>query len=792
MPYTIETNAADCKGFAVVDESGTTVGCHNTRKEAVKHQRALYVNVPDATRKEGPTVSDVHVDSAMGRVRVKKPDFVKSTNVETLIKQHNKLHEITDAPTTAQLFVHHNIMDEIILKGADCDCSCGAWSEPLIVNNITTELEKLEKSDNPSLSPVKQIIQTGIDNGYKFADVLQMLDVGGYMMVVRPKEIIQIEEPEDESEESEVEDSLSKSILAKIKELLNKVGEPSLAGGVAEGGTATFKEETPQSFVPPKGVQEEAQRALNWIKEGHAGANFTSVGRTRASQLANGEAVSRDTIARMKSYLARHEVDSEGEGYKQGDKGYPSPGRVAYAAWGGKAAKAWVDKLFNQYDLAKSYGSIESVYKADEKRFTLGPWYIPDQADAHNEWTDTHELQNALWNYVKSGDRRIRLQHNKNVVAGEWVEAMTWPYPVTVPMTKADGTSEDITYPAGTVFMGTQWEPWAWELVKKGKLTGYSIGGKAERILVDLPEELEKANPYRDGATGRFTTGGGGASGGAGAPRKAPHTAPRKGMGDIPLTEGNVAEMAGGSAAPHIIQDADGNYMFTPERQALHDKIVQDAVDGKPSQENPVYTVMGGGPASGKSTVIRNGEVKVPEGSVTIDSDGIKEQLPEWGDASLGADAAGFTHEESSYLAKRTQAAAFERSQHVLLDGTGDTSPESMGKKIDAARKAGYSVEGHYVTLPVDMALKNNVARFEEMKAAGKFPRMVPETIVRETHAGVSETFPMIAHRFDKVTLHDTSEFGKPKLVAQGSGGVVDIIDQVAYDAFIAKGKAKK
>jgi hypothetical protein len=36
--------------------------------------------------------------------------------------------------------------------------------------------------------------------------------------------------------------------------------------------------------------------------------------------------------------------------------------------------------------------------------------------------------------------------------------------------------------------MGVQWEPWAWELVKKGKLTGYSIGGKAERMLVDLPE----------------------------------------------------------------------------------------------------------------------------------------------------------------------------------------------------------------------------------------------------------------------------------------------------------------
>jgi predicted ABC-type ATPase len=660
MPYTIKTDAADCKGFAVVDESGKTVGCHTTRKDAVSHQRALYSNVPEATRKEEPGVSGVHVDTAMGRVRVKKPDFVKSADVQTLVKQHDKLHSITDAPTTAQLFVHHNIMDEIIQKGADCDCSCGAWSQPLVVDNVTTDLDKLQKNDNPSLTPVKQIIQTGIDNGYKFADVLQMLDIGGYMMVVRPKEIVQ----EPTTEPTTVEDSMSKSILSKIKELLNKVGEPSLAGGVAEGGTATIS------------------------------------------------------------------------------------------------------------------GSITSLYKADEKRFTLGPWYIPDKKDAHGEWTDTSELQNALWNYVKAGDRRIRLQHNKSVVAGEWVEAMTWPYPVTVPMTKADGTSEDVTYPAGTVFMGTQWEPWAWELVKKGKLTGYSIGGKAERMLVDLPDEVTKYNPHHDNA-GRFTSGG--AGGGAGATK--PSAGPRKGMGDIPITPSMAGEMKGGSAEPYLVQNENGEWEFTPERQALHDKIVQEAVDGKPSVENPVYTVMGGGPAAGKSTILKSGDVNIPEGSVEVNADLCKEKLPEW--QTAGDNRAGITHEESSYLAKRTQAAAFERSQHVVLDGTGDTSPSSMNKKIDAARDAGYQVEAVYVTLPTDMAVKNAYNRGLE---TGRF---VPEEVIRGTHAGVSETFPVIADRFDKVTLFDTSEMGKPKVIAKGGGGVVDILDQVAYDAFIAKGKAK-
>ena len=124
----------------------------------------------------------------------------------------------------------------------------------------------------------------------------------------------------------------------------------------------------------------------------------------------------------------------------------------------------------------------------DEKQFTLGPMYIPNQLDAHNEWTDDSELQQAVWKYVQSGDRRIRLQHNRDVVAGEWVEIMTLPYQTQVPMLKADGTTQPINFPQNTVFLGVIWEDWAWDKIKKGEIRGYSIGGRAERMYVDLDE----------------------------------------------------------------------------------------------------------------------------------------------------------------------------------------------------------------------------------------------------------------------------------------------------------------
>lgn len=99
------------------------------------------------------------------------------------------------------------------------------------------------------------------------------------------------------------------------------------------------------TYKVPQGVQSAAKRALAWIADGKAGDGFTDTGRRRASQLASGGSVSRDVVARMKSYFARHQGDKKAEGFSAGEKGYPSPGRVAWDAWGGDAGKTWVSGI---------------------------------------------------------------------------------------------------------------------------------------------------------------------------------------------------------------------------------------------------------------------------------------------------------------------------------------------------------------------------------------------------------------------------------------------------------------
>lgn len=134
--------------------------------------------------------------------------------------------------------------------------------------------------------------------------------------------------------------------------------------------------------------------------------------------------------------------------------------------------------------------TFSSISKAvdEEERYTFSPWYIPDSLDAHNEWTDPKEVQHAFWRYLAQEDRDIRLQHNTDIVAGQWVEGATWPFEVTVPVKHPEGDTE-YTFPAGTPFLGIVWEPWAWELIKTGAIRGLSIGGSAQRAELELEQD---------------------------------------------------------------------------------------------------------------------------------------------------------------------------------------------------------------------------------------------------------------------------------------------------------------
>lgn len=100
------------------------------------------------------------------------------------------------------------------------------------------------------------------------------------------------------------------------------------------------------SYKTTEGMKTEAQRGLDWRKE--FGRGGTEVGIARARDIVNNRDLPEETIKRMYSFFSRHEVDKQAEGFNQGEEGYPSNGRIAWALWGGDAGFSWSKRLVEQ------------------------------------------------------------------------------------------------------------------------------------------------------------------------------------------------------------------------------------------------------------------------------------------------------------------------------------------------------------------------------------------------------------------------------------------------------------
>ena len=94
----------------------------------------------------------------------------------------------------------------------------------------------------------------------------------------------------------------------------------------------------------PKAAQNNAKRALKWVEKNGWGSCGEATGKNRANQLAKGENISRDTIARMASFK-RHQQNKDVP-YSEGCGG------LMWDAWGGDAGINWAIRKLKQIDNA--------------------------------------------------------------------------------------------------------------------------------------------------------------------------------------------------------------------------------------------------------------------------------------------------------------------------------------------------------------------------------------------------------------------------------------------------------
>ena len=196
-------------------------------------------------------------------------------------------------------------------------------------------------------------------------------------------------------------------------------------------------------FTPTDSMASEAQRALDWRKEGNRGG--TSVGIARARQLINKQNLSPSTVKRMYSFFSRHEVDKQAQGFSPGEEGYPSPGRVAWGLWGGDAGYSWSKTKVNQMNRIDD-GKSMFVLNTTIKKISEDADYITIRGMASTKDTDRVGdimdpdcwTKGGLDNYMSNPIILFNHDYNRPIGRGTDVKVTKNGLELTAKISKAD------------------------------------------------------------------------------------------------------------------------------------------------------------------------------------------------------------------------------------------------------------------------------------------------------------------------------------------------------------------
>lgn len=281
-----------------------------------------------------------------------------------------------------------------------------------------------------------------------------------------------------------------------------------------------------ETFKPTEAMARNARRALE-VRESkpESQRGMTSVGLARANQLIGREPLSLETVQRMASYFARHEVDRKGSTWDEQGKGWQ-----AWQAWGGDEGRAWAESILSSVEKAepppnlrdsagekscsvckafqggtcKAYSlkvdaskicdsfSVEKeaskrlieIQKMDQDQQLVFGWlYVANDTmgnqvvDHSGETIAPAELEKAAYDFVLKS--RVAGRMHEKIGVGRLVESVVFTSEKRQAMGIPDGVVPD------GIWVGFKIDDSeTWSLVKSGQLPMLSLGGKANRRKV--------------------------------------------------------------------------------------------------------------------------------------------------------------------------------------------------------------------------------------------------------------------------------------------------------------------
>ena len=275
-------------------------------------------------------------------------------------KQNNSTlehqYQINGLSLVESWIVEDKVHDKSVKYGMDLPL--GTWVGAVKVNNdkIWSEFVKTGKVKGFSIE------------GY-FADKME-----------RPKEAIK-----DFSSDKllqEIDQEEAEYLLGQVKAIIKN--DKRVKGG---------KKMILESYADyPSGVKNNAKRGLE-LNEKVNNKCATQVGKVRAQQLAQGKAISEETIKRMYSYLSRAE-----EYYDEGNT--KACGTISYLLWGGKAGKRWAESKLKELGVLELASEIVSDTMAiidDRLAYATKELAIKAAQDIGCDKYHEHEFEGKTW-----------------------------------------------------------------------------------------------------------------------------------------------------------------------------------------------------------------------------------------------------------------------------------------------------------------------------------------------------------------------------------------------------------
>lgn len=275
----------------------------------------------------------------------------------------------------------------------------------------------------------------------------------------------------------------NKAKVEKIKELGITKHYDNNADVVNELGSIGSKFLQFESYTDyPKQAQENAKIALRYAEENGWGDCGTSVGKIRANQLANGEPISRDTIARMSAF-ERHRQNSQKE---LGD----GCGRLMWLAWGGDEGIEWASRKLQQIDRNK-FSIIN-----EEKRIISGALMLADELIYRNNEkfgehyvkfsADTIKSIAIKW-AKKNFNNHVNLMHDPEQKVKGVTMFESWLVDSNrgiMPMKGFEGVADGSWF--GSFYVENEK---VWQSIKKGDYKGFSVEGLFDYVEPITAEE---------------------------------------------------------------------------------------------------------------------------------------------------------------------------------------------------------------------------------------------------------------------------------------------------------------